>query len=72
MAKPSLHAQTQAVDVAALQATRRGSPAMKPKQWEHLEPGLKAATTTLLLVQVWRDRLAAAVPEFIREVEGGL
>jgi hypothetical protein len=67
MAKPNLHSQTQAVDVAALQATRRGSPGMKPKEWEMLEPRLKAATATLLLVQVWRDRLP---PEFIREIEG--
>jgi hypothetical protein len=70
--KPSLHSQTSSVDVAATLARRRGSPSLKPKEWQMLEPRLQAATHTLLLVQVWRDRLAAAVPEFIREVEGGL
>jgi hypothetical protein len=65
--KASLHAQTSAVDVAAVHAMRRGNPSMKPKEWEHLEPGLKAATLTLMLLQSWRSRLPK---EFIAEIEG--
>jgi hypothetical protein len=65
--KTSLHAQTSAVDVAAVQAMRRGNPSMTPKAWEDLEPGLKAATLTLMLLQSWRSRLPA---DFIAEIEG--
>lgn len=67
--KPSLHAQASAVDVAAVQATRRGSPGMKPREWEHLEPGLRAATVTLMLLNAARDR--PGVAEFLAEIEGG-
>jgi hypothetical protein len=65
--KVSLHAQTQAVDVASVQATRRGSPGLKPKEWEMLEPRLKAATRTLWAIQNWRSRLPK---EFMEEIEG--
>ena len=41
--KPSLHAQASAVDVAHVQARRRGCPDLKPKQWEYLEEKLAAA-----------------------------
>lgn len=65
--KPSLHAQASAVDLAAVQARRRGVPAMKPKEWEHLDAALSAAAFTMLLIQAWRDKLPR---DFIAEIEG--
>lgn len=49
------------------QARQRGNIKMKPVEWEMLEPRLSAATTTLMLIQSWRDRLPA---EFLAEIEG--
>lgn len=64
--KPSLHAQTQAVDTMATQARQRGGLKFKPNQWEMLEPRLTAAALTMLTLQVWRDKLP---PEFIAQIE---
>ena len=66
--KPSLHAQASAVDVAHVQARRRGSPSMKPKEWEHLEEKLAAACFTLRMLDANRHRIP---PEFFAEIEGG-
>lgn len=68
MSKISLHAQAAAVDVARVQASRRGCPSLKPKEWEMLEPRLRAAHHAMLMIEVFRDRLPA---EFIAECEGG-
>lgn len=65
--KPSLHAQAAAVDAAARQANRRNIPAMKPKEWEHLEPKLMAACETLMFLDANRHRLPA---ELLAEING--
>lgn len=65
--KTSLYSQAAAVDVAAVQAARRGSPAMRPREWEMLEPRLRAAFLTLTLLNNYRDRPGFA--EFIADVE---
>lgn len=67
--KPTLHSQATAVDVAALQAQRRGSLPMKPREWDMLAPRLRAAVLTLTLLQSWRSRLQASLPEFMAEIE---
>lgn len=69
MPKVSLHAQASAVDIAAMQAERRGYPGLDPKDWDHIAPGLAVAYGTLCLLQAWRDRLP---PAFIAEIEGEL
>ena len=65
--KLNLHSQASAVDVAAVQARRRGSPSMKPREWEMLEPRLQAAMRTLTLLNAWRDRPGFA--DLIAELE---
>jgi hypothetical protein len=65
--KTSLHAQASAVDVLSVQARQRGNIKMRPNEWEMLEPRLRAAALTLMLLQSWRDRLPAA---FLAEIEG--
>ena len=66
--KTTLHAQASAVDVASVQATRRGSPGMKAREWEMLEPRLKAACRTLLLLDA--SRHLPGIAQFIAEIEG--
>ena len=66
--KTSLHSQAMAVDVAHVQACRRGCPDLKPKQWEYLEEKLAAACFTLRLLDANRHRIPA---EFFAEIEAG-
>lgn len=51
----------------ACRPSRRGSPAMKPREWEMLEPRLKAAFGTPLMIQNWREKLPK---ELLDEIEG--
>lgn len=65
--KSSLHAQISSVDVARLQAARRGQIKLRPSEWEMHEQGLKAAQATLQAIQNWRGLLPEA---FLAEIEG--
>ena len=67
MARSSLHAQASAIDVARIQAERRGQVKMRLSEWEMQEQGLKAASNTLLSIQNWRGLLPEA---FLAEIEG--
>lgn len=69
--KPSLRLQTRAVDSVHTYARRRGSPAMKPKEWEMLALRLGAAFVTLTLLQASYDRLKADAPWFVADLESG-
>ena len=40
---------------------------MKPKEWEHIAPGLQAALSTLLTLQTHRDMIPA---ELLALIEG--
>lgn len=65
--KISIFAQASSVDVAWTQAKRRGSPGLRPKDWEHLEEKLAAACRTLRLIDASRGQIP---PQLMAELEG--